>query len=400
MAERHPLLRHPLYLLVVLALLVAAAWGFWPRALPVEIAAIVRGPVSAGFTEEGRTRLRERYVLSAPVDGFLQRIALEPGDTVAAGAEVAVMQPANSSLFDPASRAVAETRWRAARDEEAAARAMVLAATAAQALSQAQRERGESLFAAKLIARSELDALLAQARADTAQLRAAQARARAASIEREGARAVLDLQGARPGNGARLVLRAPVSGQVTQRHLESEGVVRAGQALLEVGDLRDLEVMVEALTSDALAVAAGTPVELQQWGGPGALRGHVRLVEPGAFTKVSALGVEEQRVRVLVDIDDPPPARRGLGDAFRVDARFITWQQPAVLRVPTAALFRDGPHWAVYAVEDGRARLRRVRLGHFGEQAAQLLDGLAENERVILYPGDKVRDGARVSASD
>lgn len=389
--------RRPLYFLLLLALAAIALWGFWPRALPVETARIERAPLTVGFTEEGRTRLRDRYLVSAPLDGVIERVMLESGDRVAAGAAVAVMQPASAALFDPAIRAEADARWRAASDELTAANATVTAARAERDRSLAARRRAEALARDRLIADSDLDAARAQASRADADLRAAQAGAQAAAIRRDAARAVLDLQGRAAGSGRRLSLQAPVDGRVIRRFIESETPVRTGQAVLEIGDPQALEVVVETLTADAVRIAPGSEVRLLRWGGPAPLRGRVQRIEPGGFTKVSALGVEEQRVLVVVTLEDPPQRRPALADGFRVEAEFVVWGGDSVLTVPTAALFRDGLHWAVYAVESGRARLRHVRLGHVGENAAELREGLREGAQVVLYPGDRVRDGVRVA---
>lgn len=391
--------RRPLYFLVLAALVAIALWGFWPRALPVETARVGRTSLTVGFTEEGRTRLRDRYLVSAPLDGVIERVTLEPGDRVAAGAAVATMRPASAALFDPASRTEAEARWRAARDELTAANAAVAAARAERDRSAAAHERAQALARDRLIAESDLDAARAQAARAAADLRAAQAAAQAAGIRRDAARAVLDLQGRASGNGRRLSLPAPVGGHVIRRFVESEGPVRTGQAVLEIGDPHALEVVVEALTSDAVRIASGTEVRLVRWGGP-QLRGRVQRIEPGGFTKISALGVEEQRVLVVVALEDPPQRRPTLADGFRVEAEFVVWRGDRVLTVPTAALFRDGLHWAVYAVEGGRARLRRIRLGQVGDDAAEVRDGLREGAEVVLYPGDRVHDGVRVAGRE
>lgn len=394
------LLQRPLYLWLAAALVLLAAWGFWPRGLPVEVARVERGPLTVGFTEEGRTRLRERYVVSAPVDGRVERIELEPGDTVRAGATVATLRPAHGALFDPVNRAEAEARWRAATDELAAAQAEAAAAAAMRARLGASLRRAESLAAQQLVARDQLDEARAQATAAAATLRSAQARAMAARVQRDSARAVLDLQGAASGERTpRLPVASPVDGRVIQRHVESEGVVRTGQPLLELGDPRDIEAIVEALTADAVRLRPGTRVRLLRWGGDAPLPARVERIEPGGFTKVSALGVEEQRVLVVIAIEPHLlSAAPALGDGYRVDADFQVWHADDVLAVPVAALFRDGPHWAVYAVEDGRARLRRLRVGQIGDDAAQVLSGLREGDIVVLYPGDRLHDGTRVSA--
>lgn len=209
---------------------------------------------------------------------------------------------------------------------------------------------------------------------------------------------MLALQG-HPGE-TRLALRAPVAGEVVHRFVESATSVAAGQPLLEIGDPATIEVVSEVLTADAVQLVPGTPVVLTGWGGDAALHGRVIRIEPGGFTKVSALGVEEQRVLVRIALEDPVSARRRLGDGFRLQAEFVVWQSPDALSVPTAALFRDGAAWAVHVVADGRARLRHVRLRHVGEDAAEVAGGLQRGETVVLYPGDTVRDGTRVAPRD
>lgn len=388
----------PLYLLLAGALVALALWGFWPRAVPVEAARVERGPLTVGFTEEGRTRLRDRYQVSAPLDGVIERIVLEPGDTVKSGTPVAVLRPANAALFDPASRSEAEARWRAAGDELDAAIAATAAATALRDRLQAARRRAESLAAQQLIASDQRDEIRSQALAAEANVLSAKARTQAARVHRDSARAVLDLQGTASRNGVnRLELPAPIDGMVIRRFVESEGFVRAGQPLLEVGDPRALEVIVEALTADATRVAPGTRVDLLRWGGDSPLQGRVQTIEPGGFTKISALGVEEQRVLIVVALEAARKDRPAIGDGYRVEAEFQVWSSDSVLTVPVAALFRDGLEWAVYAIEGGRARLRHVRIGQIGERVAEVRAGLREGSMVVLYPGDSLRDGARVA---
>jgi HlyD family secretion protein len=399
MALHRSLVKRPLYLLLPVAAVVLALWAFWPRALPVEMAAVVRAPLSVTFTEEGRTRVRQRYRISAPVDGFLQRIVLEPGDAVTAGATVAVLQAVSARLLDPAVQMAAQTQWRAAEQTLMEASAALTAAQAENQRRRATLARVSALASRQLVATAELDLARTEVESGAAAERAALARVTEARVLRDGARTVLQLQGT-PADGAddrRVLVRAPVSGRIVLRHLESEGPVQAGQPLLDIGDPADLEVESDILSADAVRIAPGTPVQLTDWGGETPLPAHVRVVEPGAFTKVSALGVEEQRVRAIIAFDPPADTRQTLGDGYRVDARFQVWRGDAVLQVPTAALFRDGDDWAVYAVEGGRARLRRVVLGRFGEGAAEVRSGLAENVLVVLYPGDYVRDGRRVS---
>lgn len=387
----------PLYLLLAGALIALAVWGAWPHPVIVDTAEVVRAPLTVTFAEEGRTRLRDRYLVSAPLDGVVERIVLEPGDAVKAGHPVATLRPANAALLDPATRSAAEALWRAAGDELDAATAGAAAASALRDRLEAARRRTDTLAEQQLVSSDQRDEVRAQATAAEANLRIAQARARAARIQRDTARSALDLQGkASRGDGNRLRLPAPIDGRVIRRFVESEGFVRAGQSLLELGDPRALEVVVEALTEDAMRIGPGTRVDLLRWGGDAPLRGRVHTIEPGGFTKVSALGVEEQRVLVVVALDDGGQGRPALGDGFRVEARFHVWGADEVLTVPVAALFRDGTHWAVYAIGNTRARLRHVRIGHIGEDQAEVRGGLAAGSRVVLYPGDSLRDGMRV----
>lgn len=387
--------RRQLFWLLLAVVVGIAAWGFWPRALPVETARIARGPLTVSFNEEARTRLHDRWMVSAPLPGVVERIVLRPGDAVAAGQTVAVLVPARASLFDPMRRADAQARVSSAMQAEAAASAAIVAAEAERTRSRAELRRASALAADRLIARADLDAIRAGAASAEAALRSARAQRESARIERDAARAVLALQGA-PGGDARVELPAPVAGRIVRRLVESATPVQAGQPLLEIGDPQAIEVIAEVLTTDAVRLSPGTPVQLTRWGGDAPLRGRVQTVEPGGFTKVSALGVEEQRVLVVMTLQDPASARVRLGDGFRLEAEFIVWQSPDALSVPTAALFRDGARWAVYAVEEGRARLRHVTIGRMGDDAAELKAGLREGDQVTVYPGDTVRDRRRV----
>lgn len=391
----HP--RRPLFWLLLAAALAVTAWGFWPRAVPVESATIARGPLVVSFNEEARTRLRDRYLVSAPLAGAIERIELHPGDAVSAGQTVAVLRPSSAALLDRSRRTEAVARIRAAEHALTAATASLDAASADRTRVRAELQRAESLATERLVARAELDVARARSATADAALRAAGAQRDAAQVELDAAKALLELQGA-AGGDAKVVLVAPITGKVLRRLVESEGPVAAGQALLEIGDPAAIEVVSEVLTADAVRIGPGTPVRLSRWGGEGELAGTVRVVEPGGFTKVSALGVEEQRVLVVVDLDAAASARARLGDGFRLEAQFLLWQSPSALSVPTAALFHDGEAWAVYVIQDGRARLRRVQLGPMGEEAAAVRSGLAAGEVVVLYPDETIREGSRVRA--
>lgn len=392
--------RRPLYALPAAAAILVATWAFWPRAELVETSRIVRAPLAVGFREEGRTRVLERYVVNAPVDGVVERIALEPGDAVSLGSPVAVLRPSRGALLDPVNRSQTQARLDALKSELTSARASLASTTEERRRTAAALARGSALAKGRLISQSDLDTLQSQAAtADTA-LRAAHSRVRTLTVLRDGTRAALALQGVDVDDALSLVLRAPIDGRVIRRNVESESPVRLGQPLLEIGDPRAIEVVVEVLTEDAVRLRRGADVLVSRWGGEPPLRGRVDVVEPGGFTKVSALGVEEQRTLVVVTLIEDNVKYSMLGDAYRVEAEFSVWRGEAVLQLPVAALFRDGIHWATYVVEDGRARLRRVEIGHVGESAAQILAGLQEGGIVISYPGDKIRDGVRVTTKE
>lgn len=388
--------RRPLYLLFVATAVAIAAWSFRPRPLQVEVAKVERGPVVVVFTEEGRTRLRERFTVAAPVAGVLERIELEPGDPVVAGSRLAVIRAPRAALLDAAAREEARARLQAAADQSAAAAAALRAANARARDRDVALARAARLARSQLVPRGDVDALRAEADVARADVVAAAARLSAARAEERVARSVVAVQGGTGASSVRIAVEAPITGRVVRRAAESETMVAAGQPLLEVGDLRDLEIVVDALSSDAVRIGPGTPVEVENWGGDAVLPGRVLRIEPGAFVKISALGVEEQRVPVVLRLLRPAPPT--LGDGFRVDARFIVWRGE-VPSVPVAALFRDGERWAVYAVEGGRARLRDVRLGHIGETRAEVLAGLEVGSTVVLYPGDRLREDSRVSAT-
>ena len=370
---------------LLLAGLLAA--GLWPKPVPVETALVAKGPLRATVNEEGKTRIRQRFTVSAPVTGQLRRITLDPGDAVTAGETVvAVIEPVLPLLLDVRSRTAAEARRDAAVARLDTARRALVWATS-------ERERFEKLFAEQVVSIQEVEA--ARWRQESAEGEAAAAESALRQAEAE----LSEVAGGHPASAAPpqpVEVKAPASGAVLRLFEENARVVSAGQPLLEIGDPTDLEVVIEVLSRDGATLSPGTPVELVQWGDNRPLRAQVRRVEPAAFTKVSALGVEEQRVRVIADFVDPPEARRGLGDQFRVDARIILWEDPEVLKVPAGALFRRGDQWQVFVVSEGRARLRAVEPGRSSGTETQIRNGLEAGMGVILYPGDGVHDGRRV----
>jgi HlyD family secretion protein len=365
----------------LVALLVLLGLGLRPRPAPVETARAVLGPLRATVSEEGKTRIRQRYVVSSPVTGQLRRVPFKPGAAVAAGDVVAVIEPLASSPLDTRSRALAEAR----RDSAVAA---LEKTRLSHALAANELKRVEKMFTERTVSPQDYESAQMRETAAAREVVAAEGVLRSAVAE-------LAVVG-RDTIPALIEVRAPAAGRVLHVFQESERPVAAGTPLLDVGDPADLEVVIELLSRDGAALTAGTRVELEQWGGPVPLEARVRLVEPAAFTKISALGVEEQRVNVVADITTPLAGRASLGDNFRVEARVIVWEAENTLKVPVSALFRRGPAWSAYVVRSGRAVLVPVQAGRSSGTETQVTDGLQEGDEVILYPGDRVQDGDRV----
>ena len=361
-----------------------------PDVVEVEVATVTRGPLRVTVDEDGETRVRERYVLSAPVTGRLVRVELEVGDSVAAGDVVARVYPLP---LDTRAREEVAERLRAAEATEAAAEATVARAEAVWGEARRSLERLERVEAEGYLTPQRMDEARTAER--SAALSLEQARRAAEATRHEAAAARATLQGsAGAASGTPTLVRAPAAGRVLRLWEECERAVAAGAPIAEVGDPDDLEVVVDVLTEDAVRLAPGATALVSAGPRADTLRGRVLRVEPAAFTKVSPLGVEEQRVNVVVAFDGPPPV---LGDRFRVDASLVAWEAADALRVPVGALFRTGGGgWGVFVVEEGRARLRALELGERGRREAEARSGLDEGEAVILYPGEAVEEGARV----
>lgn len=370
--------------------------GLWPRAVPVETGPVTRGALVVTVDEEGMTRVKNRYVVSAPVAGQLRRIDWKAGAAVEAGHTVlATLETSGADFLDARSQAQAAARVRGAEASRAAALAQRERASATARMFAADFERLKLLFAQKVLSAQEFDA--AQMRTTTAQQeeRAAEFGLQVAEFELEQARALLSRE--QPGGSAEpLVITSPVGGRILRVLQESSRVVPGGFPLMEVGDPSDIEVRIEVLSRDGVAIRPGARVILEQWGGPEPLNARVRLVEPSAFTKISALGVEEQRVYVVADFTDPLEQRPTLGDNYRVEAHVVTWENSDVLRAPAGALFQRDGIWQAFVLDGGRAKLRTVQVGHGNGRDMEVLGGLSAGERVVLYPGDKVADGTRI----
>ncbi|MFO0368101.1 MAG: efflux RND transporter periplasmic adaptor subunit [Acidobacteriota bacterium] len=382
-------------------------WGLRPRPVEVETGVVAVGPLRVTVEEEGKTRLRSRYVITAPVAGSLGRVRLRAGDGVKAGAVVAMVWPPRVAPLDARSVeqgearvAVAERAREVARRRVAAQGEQVRLAKAEAQYWERQREREERLSRSGDVAAARLERTLADWRRAEATVAAAErglataeAEVSAAEAEVVSARAAL---GQGTGAGPAVAVVAPAGGRVMRVVRESEGAVGLGEALVELGDARAIEVVVEVLSADAVRIRPGMRVGLERWGGAKTLEARVRTVEPGGFTKVSALGVEEQRVRVVADLVSPEGEWAALGDGYRVEAAFVLWEGERVRQVAASAVFRVGEGWAVFVVEGGLARRRAVGVGHRSGLAVEVTGGLREGEVVVLHPDETVEEGKAV----
>ncbi len=352
---------------LALALALVLAWLFRPAAVPVDLVAVDRGPLTVSVSDEGETRVRDMYVVSAPVPGRMQRIELEAGDAVVADQTlVARIEPSDPSFLDVRSAAEARANVDAAAAARTHAEAQVRRAQAELDFARAEYERIRALARSHTVSENELDSAQRRARTSEAALAEAQAERKVRESEYQVARARLLAPGAarqRVADCDCVSVYSPVSGQVLRIVNESEGVVASGTPLVEVGNPGLLEVVVDLLSADAVRVEAGQRVIIEAWGGDQPLDGVVQRVEPFGFTKVSALGIEEQRVNVVIDITSPRERWERLGHGYRVEPRIVLWESSDVLRVPLSALFRQGDKWAVFVEQGGRAELREVEIG-------------------------------------
>ncbi len=379
---------------VVVGLLV---YAFRPVAAEVDTAAVSRDPLVVTVAAEGKTRIRERYVVSTPLAGQLLRIRHRPGDEVTAGQSiVATIEPSDPSLLDARAKAEIDARVKATDAARQQADAGLKRAKTAHDLARRQWERVKGLGTA--VSTDERDVAEGKERVAADEVRAAEFAVRVAEFEHEQAKAARVRTQPRLSADAeadRLDIRAPIGGLVLRVFQESEAVVAGGTKLLELGDPRDLEMEIDVLSTDAVKMRPGARVIVDHWGGPEPLAGRVRVVEPAGFLKVSALGVEEQRVNVIADFTDPLDKRKPLGDAYRVEARIVISEGEAV-KVPAGALFRKGTGWACFAVRDGRVKLTEVTVGRTNGLETEVSSGLAEGDTVVLHPSDRVKDGVRV----
>ncbi len=387
----------------VLLLLLAAGlvYAFRPQPVPVDFARVERGPLVVTVDEEGETRVRDVFVLSAPIAGRARRIESEVGDAVVAGETVVVeIEPIDPAFLDVRSKAQAQAAVRTAEAAGVLASAELERAQAELAFADAELKRARRLIPQGTISQRRLDEDERTFKTAKANLATAQAALdmRNAELERARAELLSPLETRGQATGCPCVsVTAPVSGRILRVHHKSAGVVAPGEPLIEIGDPGDLEIVADLLSSDAVKVEAGQRVMIEDWGGE-VLNGRVERVEPYGFTKVSALGIEEQRVNVVIDFADPPERWQRLGHGYRVEARIVLWEGEDVLKVPLNALFRDGDAWAVFVETEGRAEKRQVEPGRQNGLASEIRAGLEAGQRIVLHPSDRVVEGVRLTA--
>ena len=394
-------LRRASWVLVAVLLAAAVVYGFWPRPVEVDLGTVSRGPMIVTVDEEGKTRVREVYEIDAPLGGSMHRVQLKAGAAVKAGKTVlAVIEPADPAFLNATERNQAEIQVKVAEASRQEAEARIAAARKEHELAAGNLARTRESHAKGVASLEELHTAEIRELVWAEQVRSAVSAERVAIFKVELAKAALQRtspKSALPPEDSRLEIRAPIDGVVLKVSRESAGVVATGTPILTLGDPADLEMVIDVLSTDAVKVSPGSRVVVERWGRDEPLGGRVRLVEPAAELKISALGVEEQRVKVIADFTDPPEKRRGLGHAYRVEARIVVWETADVVKVPAGARFRDaGGAPAVFVVRDGVAHLTRLTPGRSNGLEVEVLEGLSPGETVVLHPSDRVKDGVKV----
>jgi len=394
--------RRLLYTVLIVGIGGGLIRAFMPQPTPVDMGEVSQGDMQVTLDGEGRTRVRDVYVVSSPLSGRKLRITKKVGEEVIAGKTVlAAIEPVDPAFLDIRSQAEATSRIKAAEAASSLAEADLKRYQAELDFARADLERAKALVKRGTISTRDLERATLAMRIHEAAIATARAALRVKRFELETARAAMiepSQSGAARGGGCCVEVKSPVDGQVLRVLVESESVVAAGAPLVEIGDPRRLEIIVDLLSSDAVQVRVGDDVLIDEWGGDKILSGRVRRIEPAGFTKVSALGIEEQRVNVLIDLTGPATEYVRLGHGFRVETNIVVWRGENIARLPMSALFREDEDWAVFTVADGKAVLQRVKIGRTNGAHAELLEGLTPGDNVIQHPSDIITDGALVVA--
>lgn len=388
---------HPAIFVIAILVIGLLLWGFWPQPVEIEAMVVRRAPLTITIEEEGRSRVVDRYIVSAPVDGVACRVQLDVGDSVEQGEVLLGITPLQSQVLDLRSRAGATAAVAAAQSILSAAREQASAMGAAGALAMAELKRLQPLADKGLASQGELDRAETRVKTTAAEKRSSDFNVKVASYELQAAQSVLEYGAAGESEPVvRVPVKSPIKGKILKVLRECEGPVRTGEPLLELGDPAALEVEVDVLSADAVKINPGMKVLFERWGGDRPLEGVVRVVEPVGFTKFSALGVEEQRVMIISDFTSPIEQWQRLGDGYRLEAKFVLWHEDDVLQVPASSLFRYGEGWALFAVNDQRAQLREVEVGQRNGLVAQISTGVQEGDMIINHPSEEIEDGVRV----
>lgn len=385
-------------IIIIVGVISAIVYGFMPKPISVDVVKVSRGSLKVTVEEEGKTSVKDLFVLSAPVAGFKRRIKFDVGDRVQKGQTLVEIEPLKSNLLDPRSRAAAEAAVSSAEASLRVEEERAKAATADKEYTEKNFERIKKLHEGGYVAKDALEQAEAGAKRAEANLLSAKAAVKVARFELDKALTALRHSAAEDNKiqGKIVMIQSPISGSILRIYRESEGVVQSGEPLIDIGDPEKLEVKVEVLSADAVKIKPGTSVLFERWGGNSPLSGKVRVIEPAGFTKISSLGVEEQRVFVIVDIISSIKGVQNLGDGYRLESSFIIWEGKDVLQVPASVLFRKQDGWAVFVVKNNRALKREVKIGQRTGLAAEILSGLTEGEEVISHPDNSIDDGTRI----
>jgi HlyD family secretion protein len=389
---------HPGIIVSSLLMIALLVWGFWPQPLLVESATAKHAPLTITIEEEGRTRIIDHYIIAAPVNGVTCRLHLKVGDHVELGQTLLGITPLASQVLDPRSRAQAKAQVATAESALRVAQEQARVASVAAQLANTDLKRYQPLLEKGLIAQGVFDTAATQAQSLSATKRSANFGVEVARHQLESARTTLEYSStsATDQSVERVAVRSPINGQILKVARSCEGPVKTGEALLEVGDPTSLEIEVDVLSADAVKIKPGMKVFFERWGGTDSLEGQVRLIEPIGFTKISALGVEEQRVLIISDFTSPAEQWQRLGDGYRVEASFVLWHKEDVLQVPASSLFRYNNGWALFVIEDDHAKRREVTIGQRNGLQAQILEGITAGERVINHPSEAVEDNISI----
>lgn len=396
--QNTPLFKHPGILLTIIIIVGLLTWGFWPKPIVVETVTVNKAPLTVSIQEDGRTRVIDRYVISSPVNGMTCRMHLKVGDPVTQGQNLLGITPLESQVLDSRSRAQAEAQVSAARSALKSAKQQAISAQATATLANDKLKRYQPLLQKGLISQETFDEAKTATVTAQSQQRSAKFAVEVANFELQAALTTLEYSAANPQeqNQERVPVNSPITGKILKVARQCEGPVMTGESLLEVGDPSALEVEVDVLSADAVKIKPGMKVLFDRWGGSQPLEGIVKSVEPVGFTKVSALGVEEQRVWVICDFTSPTEQWQKLGDAYRVEAQFILWQEENILQIPSSALFRYQNGWAVFKNLDNKAVRQVVTIGQRNGLSVQIITGLVEGDSIINHPSDAIDDNVSI----